>query len=51
MQFTFHNQGDGGTAIYSVAHGIWAAPELKTSTTQHSYRFIPAENTGEKFYL
>jgi len=50
IQFTFENQPDGGTAIHSVGVNIWVAAELRTSTTEHSYRFIPAK-AGGKFYL
>ena len=49
MQFTFKNQPDGGTAVRSVRYELWVTSELGTSTTEHSYRFIPAE-TGGKFY-
>ncbi|KIM75246.1 hypothetical protein PILCRDRAFT_827498 [Piloderma croceum F 1598] len=49
LNFTFKNQPDGGTAVYSVRHELWVTSELGTSTTEHSYRFIPTE-TGGKFY-
>ena len=41
QQFAFKDQAYGGTAIRSVRHGTWLAPELRTSTTEHSCRVIP----------
>jgi len=49
LYFTFKKQEDGGTAIHSVGQDIWLAAELRTSTTESSYRFIPSK-TGGKFY-
>jgi hypothetical protein len=48
IQWILKNQEDGGTAIQSGGH--WAALECHTSTTAHSYRFIPAE-AGSGWYL
>jgi len=50
LYFTFKNRPDGGTAVHSVGNNIWAAPGLKTSTTESSYRFIPAA-AGSTFYF
>jgi hypothetical protein len=49
MQWTLKNQEDGGTAIESQDY--WVAPGLKSSTIEHSYRFIRAEaRVGRTFY-
>jgi len=48
LQFTFKNQEDGGTAI--CCNTLWGAPELVTSTSEHSYRFIPV-GAGSKYYF
>jgi hypothetical protein len=48
MQWIFKNQEDGGTAIQSRGH--WAGLEFHTSTTAHSYRFIPVD-VGSKWHL
>jgi len=51
LHWTFKNQQDGGTAIRSVADQVWAAPELRTSTAEHSYRFIPAGVGGKCYFI
>jgi len=51
LHWTFKNQQDGGTAIRSVADEVWAAPELRTSTAEHSYRFIPAGVGGKCYFI
>jgi len=51
LQFTFRDQEDGGTAMRSVAHGVYLAPELNTSTTSYSCRFILAQPGSKWYYI